>query len=320
MRKFNFSLGKKILGITLASICIYSSSVLAAEPEEGVQILKYDRPANVSLLPDNFRTAQSDFKKIKEGKKYPSREGLNDLKLSGSSSFAKNEFKEMIKYLPKKDVVILDLRNESHGYINDNAVSWYSRYKTFNKGKNAQEVDEREHKLLENVLNNNNIDIATLAKDKSISTLTNEKVESVMTEKEFVESQGFKYYRIPVMDYTAPTVENVEQFLSFYKSLPKNTWIHAHCEQGIGRTTIFLSMIDMINNADKLSYDEIMTREVLLGGEDVRKSASNAKDAYKKVNYVKRADFTKHFYDYVKANPDLKMSWGTWLESQGYNN
>ena len=29
--------------------------------------------------------------------------------------------------------------------------------------------------------------------------------------------------------------------------------------------------MDMIKNADKLSYDDIMTREVLLGGQDVRK-------------------------------------------------
>ena len=306
-------LSKKILGTFLATL-ICCSTALAAEPAEGVQILKYDRPANMSYLPDNFRTAQSIYKSA--DKNVPSREGLDKLRLSGSSFFAKKEFKEMMKYLPKEDVVILDLRNESHGYINDNAVSWYSRYKTINKCLNAAQIDKREHELLNNALNSKNIDIAIQNKDKSVKAFINEKVDSVMTEKEFVESQGVKYHRIPVVDYSAPTAQNADDFLAFYKSLPKNAWIHAHCEAGVGRTTIFLSMIDMLNNADKLSYDEIMSRQVLLGGEDVRKSSSS--DPYKKANYPKRAAFTKHFYDYVKANPDLKMSYSAWAQQQGY--
>lgn len=306
-------LNKKILGTFLATL-ICCSTALAAEPAEGVEILKYDRPANMSYLPDNFRTAQSIYKSA--DKNVPSREGLDTLRLSGSSFFAKKEFKEMIKYLPKEDVVVLDLRNESHGYINDNAVSWYSKYKAINRGLNAAQIDNREHELLNNALNNGNVDIAIQNKDKSIKVLVNEKVDSVMTEKEFVESEGVKYHRIPVVDYNAPTPQNIDDFLTFYKSLPKNAWIHAHCEAGVGRTTIFLSMIDMINNADKLSYDEIMSRQVLLGGEDVRKSTSS--DPYKKENYPKRAAFTKHFYDYVKANPDLKMSYSSWIKQQGY--
>ena len=296
---------------------LYCTSALAAEPANGIQILKYDRESNLSNLPDNFRTAQSIFKDAQNGKQI-SKEGLDRLRLSGSSSFAKKEFKEMMRYLPKKDVVILDLRCESHGYINDNAVSWYSKYKSFNKGKNAQEIDLREHQLLNNLLLSGKAEIARLAKDKSIKYLVTEKVDSTMTEKEFVESQGVKYYRIPIMDYSAPTNKNIDDFIRFYKSLPKNAWIHAHCEAGVGRTTICLSMIDMINNADKLTYDEIMTRQVMLGGEDVRQSATKATDPYKIENYPKRALFTKHFYDYVKAHPKLDISWSDWAKQENY--
>ena len=102
------------------------------------------------------------------------------------------------------------------------------------------------------------------------------------------------------------------------KSIPKNAWIHVHCEAGVGRTTIFLSLMDMIKNADKLSYDDIMTREVLLGGQDVRKSAETTKDAYKKGNYPKRALFTRHFYEYVKANPQLKKTYTQWTKENGF--
>ncbi|MBP3230815.1 MAG: protein tyrosine phosphatase, partial [Anaerovibrio sp.] len=162
------------------------------------------------------------------------------------------------------------------------------------------------------------VNIAVQAKDKGVVFTVPIKVDSVMTEKEFVESMGVKYFRIPIMDYSAPTRANIDRFVEFYKSLPANAWIHAHCEAGVGRTTISLSMVDMIHNADKLSYDEIMTRQVLMGGQDVRKSAEKATDQYKKANYPKRAEFTRRFYDYAKAHPQLDISWSQWCDQQGY--
>ncbi len=303
----------------VTGIMLCCSLALAAEPAEGVQILKFDRPAGVAKMPDTFRTSQSAYKRAK-GDIYPPRTGLDELRLSGSSFFAKNEFKKLLKTLPveKQDLVILDLRNESHGYINDHAVSWYSRYKTINKGLSAEAVMAREDALLQAAKAAGTVDIAMQAKDKSVVFTAPIQVKSVMSEKQYVESMGVKYYRIPIMDYSAPTRANIDQFVSFYKKLPKNAWIHAHCEAGVGRTLMTLAMVDMIHNADKLSYAQIMDRQVLLGGEDVRKSAATATDPYKKMNYPKRAAFTKHFYDYAQAHPQLDITWSQWCEQQGY--
>lgn len=310
---------KGVAGALVASSLFVSAPVFAAEPVPGVQILKYDRH-DAMQLPANFRTAQSDYKKVESGV-YPSREGLNELRMSGSSFFSKNEFLEMLKHVPKKDLVVIDLRAESHGYINDNGVSWYSRYKTFNKGQSAQEVDRREKSMLQTALMNGTMDIATLKSDKDIENQVQEKVNSVQTEGEFLKSQGVKYYRVPIMDYSAPTPKNVDDFLAIYKKLPKTAWIHVHCEAGIGRTTMFLTFMDMIKNANKLSYDDIMTREVLLGGQDMRKSAEKAQkgtDEYKKMNYPKRALFTQHIYEYAKENPTLAKSYTQWVKEKGY--
>ena len=310
---------KKSAACLLAFLFVCCSTVFAAEPAEGVQILKFDRPAKAAVMPDNFRTAQSTYIRTNPDGSVPTREGLEKLRMSGSSFFSKNEFQEMLKKIPAapKDIIVLDLRDESHGYLNDNAVSWYSRYKTFNKGLDAAAVDKREKALLKAELGKD-AEIAVLAGDKSIKTTTSLHVDSVMTEKEFVTSMGAKYYRIPIMDYSAPSNANIDQFVQFYRKLPKNAWIHTHCEAGVGRTTIMLSMLDMLQNADKLSYDEIMTREYFLGGQDVRTSAATTKDAYKKENYPKRAAFTQHFYDYVKANPTLQMKWSEWAAQQHY--
>ena len=172
--------------------------------------------------------------------------------------------------------------------------------------------------MLETAKMNQDVDIATLDKHKDIASQKVEHVNSVQTEEQFVKSMGVKYYRVPVMDYSAPTPANVDEFLAIYKKLPKNAWIHVHCEAGVGRTTIFLSLMGMIKNADKLSSDDIMTREVLLGGQGVRKSAETTKDAYKKGNYPKRALFTRHFYEYVKANPQLKKTYTQWTKENGF--
>ena len=239
---------KGLAGALVASSLFVSAPVFAAEPVPGVQILKYGRH-DAMQLPANFRTAQSDYKKVESGV-YPSREGLNELRMSGRSFFSKNEFLEMLKHVPKKDLVVIDLHAESHGYINDNGVSWYSRYKTFNKGQSAQEVDRREKSMLQTALMNGTMDIATLKSDKDIENQVQEKVNSVQTED-----------------------------------------------------------------------DDIITREVLLGGQDMRKSAEKAQkgtDEYKKMNYPKRALFTQYIYEYAKENPTLAKSYTQWVKEKGY--
>jgi hypothetical protein len=306
---------KTVIFTMILSVVVSCSSVFAAEPPIGVSILKYDRPAGMNALPRNFRTAQSEFKKMPTNQVMTSREGLENLRLSGSSYFSKNEFREMLKQLPKNDLVILDLRAESHGYINEIGVSWYTAYKAVNRGMSAKQIGAVEMEALNAVLHKT-IPVAILNDDKSIASKDALYADQVMTEKEFVESQGVRYYRIPVADYDAPSDANIDRFLKFYRKLAANTWIHIHCEAGEGRTTTFMSMIDMLHNAENLSYDEIMTRQVLLGGQDLR--SATAKDPVKKEGYLRRALFTKHFYDYVKANPELVKSWNQWAKEHKY--
>ena len=51
-------ISKRIAVLTAAAV-FSTAAAFAAEPAPGVQILKYDRPAAVSEMPENFRTAQS---------------------------------------------------------------------------------------------------------------------------------------------------------------------------------------------------------------------------------------------------------------------
>ena len=63
-KKYKLKTSALVVGLMLCC-----SAVFAAEPAEGVQFVKYDRPANVSVMPANFRTAQSQYKQSKTGVK-----------------------------------------------------------------------------------------------------------------------------------------------------------------------------------------------------------------------------------------------------------
>ncbi|WP_371363433.1 Effector protein hopD2 [Sporomusa rhizae] len=303
---------RTILYAIALTVIFFSQLILpvsATEPEPGVLILKVDRNDAIQM-PKDFRKASDSFKRSVRDGKLPSRTGMDKLQLSGSSYFSQLEFAKMVTKLPVDRLVILDLRGESHGYLDGMGVSWYSAYKRANFGKNAAEVEAIERDLLKSTLNAP-VNVARQAADKSVISTTERKVTNAITEGDLAAAFDVKYYRIPVADYTPPSNENVEQFLQFYKALPKDAWLHLHCEAGEGRTTTFMAMVDMLHNAKKVSYDDIMTRQWLLGGQDIRTATS--KDPWKAKAYVERAKFTRDFYDYVVQNPGLEVSWTQWI-------
>lgn len=297
--------------LTLALLLQSSLLTLAAEPEPGVSILKVDRD-DILQLPKDFRTANDAFKVTTD--KMPSRLGMDKLNLSGSSFFSQLEFVKMLTKLPEDRLVVLDLRLEPHGYLDGMGVSWYSAYKRANWGKSSAELDGIEKELLNSTLNAS-IEVARLGSDKSILSKDELSVTHALTEKELTALFGVKYFHIHVADYTNPTDENVEQFLDFYKKLPKDAWLHLHCEAGEGRTTVFMAMVDMLHNAEQVSYDDIMSRQWLIGGQDIRVATSS--DPLKRDGYAARAAFTKHFYDYVKQS-HLSISWTEWAREHQY--
>lgn len=309
---------KAIVLTTLFSLALplYSSSVtFAAEPDPGVSILKIDRDDRYQL-PKDFRTSNDAFKRTPKDGKLPSREGMDTLYVSGSSIATQLETAQMLQKLPADRLIIVDLRLESHGYLDGRVVSWYGAYNTSNVGLSQKQVEKREKQLVKDTLNGE-AKLARLNGDKSVGTTMEVKVNQALTEEELVTDVfGVKYYRIPCADYVKPSDANVDQFIKWYKTLPKDAWLHFHCHAGEGRTTVFMAMVDMIKNHDKVSYEDIMKRHYLIGGQDIRSATSS--DPWKKKIYPERAQFTKNFYDYVKANPEMKMSWADWAKQHNY--
>ena len=136
-------------------------------------------------------------------------------------------------------------------------------------------------------------------------------VESAVTEKAMTAKHGTKYLRLTLTDHLTPHHLEVDRFVRFYKTLSKGAWLHFHCFAGKGRTTTFMVMYDMLKNADKVSFDDIVMRQFAIGGINLTAYNPN-KPVWRQKAVTERIEFLKDFYQYVKANPKLQKSWTQW--------
>jgi len=83
---------------------------------------------------------------------------------------------------------------------------------------------------------------------KSFEFLADKGIEAVvsLTEsplpKAFIEEFGFEYHHVPVRDFTAPTLKQVDQLVRFItKTRERGKVVAVHCGAGLGRTGTVLS-------------------------------------------------------------------------------
>jgi protein tyrosine phosphatase (PTP) superfamily phosphohydrolase (DUF442 family) len=243
----------------------------------------------------NFRTSDGPF--VEEIPNPPSREGLAELRESGSSQFSAQGLEDMKRQIPSGRLIVVDLREESHGFVDGNPISWRGEINWPNMGKSLKWINQDESQRLDG-----------LRQSKG----QNVKAQS---EEEVCREAGAGYVRIPVTDYCRPEDRDVDQFLTFTASMPQDSWLHFHCKAGRGRTTTFMAMYDMMKNAKKVSLEDIVARQRLLNG--VNLLAHKEQGDPKRLTSEMRGQFVKDFYDYCKSNDDgFKTTWTQWKNSQ----
>lgn len=257
--------------------------------------LKIDS-SNTMQLPKNFRMSNSKIKSA--GKTILNLNGFSNLNISGSGQFSENGLIFLKQAIgDKAPIIIVDLKQESHGFINGTAVSWINVKNNLNKALTKAQVLENENSKVQSITINKKISV-----DKQ--NLVPIKVQN---EDELVESMGMLYERIPVTDKQKPTDDTVDYFVQFIKALPQNTWVHFHCEEGLGRTTVFMVMYDIMKNAKKIDFNDIMNREILIGGLNLLEDKN-------------RAQFIKNFYNYaLQDHDDFNTTWSQWLKNNEGN-
>jgi len=275
---------------------------------------------DVRGLPRNFRTMEDEFhapyKKDMDDSYVPTREGLERLCASGSGEFSASGLQSLLEALAEKTqmaICIVDLREESHGFFDGTAVSWYGERDWGNVGLTQEEAladeAERIHGAAGQMMT-----VAHLGGEKNPLDEHEIFVEEAQTEKELVEAAGLRYKRITATDHIWPSPAAVDEFVQFYKSLPEDIWLHFHCQAGEGRTTEFLAMYDILKNP-AVPLQDILYRQCLLGGSYVAHVEPEGSTYWKVPYYVEKAKHIALFYRYVQENEGagFAVSWSAWL-------
>lgn len=241
---------------------------------------------NYYEIPKNFRTTTTSLTTL--NKQNLNLSGLNELNISGSQQFSEYNLPLVINSVGSSlPITVIDLRQESHGFINGAPVSWANIKNDANIGLTREQVLVDEYDKLSGIKLD---DPMTYYNHKNITVIPI-KVEN---ESNLVNSKSLSYIRITVTDGKIPLDDMVDYFVEIVKLQPKNTWLHFHCKQGIGRTTTFMIMYDMMKNAKEVTADDIIKRQLLLANFD----ESHIKSFYNN----ERINFLQKFYKYCRSN------------------
>jgi protein tyrosine phosphatase (PTP) superfamily phosphohydrolase (DUF442 family) len=269
----------------------------------------------VNSLPRSFRTTNDPLKTNKG--EPPAITGLSYLRASGSGEFTADGLKLL---LARTDgpVTIFDLRQETHIFVNGLPVSWYASRDWANVGRSQDAIEADEASRVQSLKPGSEIAIRPgdpVKKGANNPAPQQVTVERAGTEREIAEAAGTSYVRVAVTDHARPLDDEVDQFVLAVRALPENAWAHFHCEAGRGRTTTFMVLYDMLRNASRVSIEDIVRRQKILGYDyDVLRPVEQGD--WKAPYTADRAAFVRAFYDYARANPGGRPKlWSEWLKS-----
>lgn len=260
----------------LSTILISSSALIGAFPKSDNNSYIFKENKDVIILDSDLKTP------------LPNRfRDATLLNISGSAQFTKDQVEPLKKAINKQNICIVDLRQESHGLLNDLAISYHNFYKLVNNGFNSIETMEKEISQLNKIKINSEVSIF----HKNGKLYKCVEAESICTEEQAVTDCGMQYKRYAVRDGGVPTPHTVDDFVEFIKNKPDDLHLHFHCHAGEGRTTTFMVLYQIMNNQNNLTLDQILSYQYNIGGIVL------TNDGY-------RLDFLDSFYEYIHENKD----------------
>jgi protein-tyrosine phosphatase len=244
--------------------------------------------------------------------------GLRDLRASGSGEFTPEGLK-LVLARTRGPVTVFDLRQETHIFVNGLPVSWYASRDWSNVGRSQSEIEADEAARVASLKRGSKIDVRPghPVKHGNANSVPPQQVtvERANIERDVVQPAGASYVRITITDHTRPLDDEVDRFILAVRALPENAWAHFHCEAGLGRTTTFMVLYDMLRNASRTSLEDIVHRQKILShGYDVLQP--DEPENWKAPYAAKRAEFIRAFYGYARANPNGRPRvWSGWLKA-----
>jgi hypothetical protein len=313
--------GRFTFALVLWPVCLLASDLAqknqpVRSPDTPVLIWDIDLEL-ANDPPRNLRTTDDPLTAAKDGA--PSAVlGLRDLRASGSGEFTPEGLK-LVLARTRGPVTVFDLRQETHIFVNDLPVSWYASRDWANVGRSQSEVEADEAARVAAFKRGSKIDVRPghPVKHGNANSVSPQQVtvERASIERDVVQLAGASYVRITVTDHTRPLDDEVDRFVLAVRALPENAWAHFHCEAGLGRTTTFMVLYDMLRNASRVSLEDIVERQKILShGYDVLQpdEPGNWKAPYA----ADRATMVRAFYEYARANSNGRpLLWSEWLKA-----
>lgn len=310
-----------VVGFTFAAMKISAVDLSEKNPpvrpsDAGSAVAIWDIDLNRAKdLPRNFRTTDDALKEDKHGT--PAATGLRDLRASGSGEFTPEGLK-LLQARTRGPVTVFDLRQETHVLVNDLPVSWYASRDWANVGRSQSAVEADEAARIQSLQPGSEIEIrpGDRVKKGSPDSVPAQRVtvEHASTEQDVVSATGANYVRLTVTDHARPLDDVVDRFVLAVRALSDQAWAHFHCEAGRGRTTTFMVLYDMLRNANRVSLEDIVSRQKILGYDyDVLQPPDSGD--WKAPYTADRAAFVRAFYNYARANPNGRPQlWSEWLK------
>lgn len=242
--------------------------------------------------------------------------GLDKLRASGSGQFSGQAFAEVLKRADGAPLVDLDLREESHGFVGDTAVSWYGTRNWSNRDKTPEQIGTNESELLAGLMSETTITVQEVTKKNADGDIASSKrfelpAQPVESEEQLVRAQGAGYARMYVRDHVRFTDDQVDALVALWQSRSPGSWLHVHCRAGDGRTTQALVIFDMLENANTVSLKDIVKRQEALGETDVLSVRS--KPAWRHDGDAGRAALVRRFYRYAQEHWHGEgETWSSW--------
>lgn len=221
------------------------------------------------------------------------------LNISGSAQFTKDQLLNLKNSINKDNICIVDLRQESHGMINDLAISFLNPYKDLNNGFTTEQTIKAENSLLNKIKIGNTIQLykhtGIFIKDITVDFISNE--------SQLVTEADMQYKRFAVKDNSAPTPDIVDEFVEFIKNKPDDIHLHFHCAAGKGRTTSFMVMYQAMKNNSNLTLEQLLSYQSNIGGVNLHDN---------NIQY----NFLEDFCNYVQKNKDsnYSISYSQWIK------
>lgn len=243
------------------------------------------------------------------------RTGLDTLLASGSAQPNGPGMTAVRDQVAPRPLTVVDLRRESHGFLNGQAVSWYADRDIMNLGLSLPQVEQDEQERLARVAGGATATVFLVKKKVedviTEATATPVAVAEVREETDFLASRSIDSFRSPNRDHFAPEDAQVDAFVAFVRDLEPGRWLHLHCHGGDGRTTTYLAMLDMMRNAPEVSVEDIMKRQYLLGGIDL--ATLPEPPSWKRAPAAERLEFLRAFHRYcLEEGPGFQRPWSEW--------